>query len=206
MQFGSGADPLSGVNIKVGDGLYSPSKNDWGPQIGFDWQPMSLNSKAVVRGGFGINYNQNEIAILANGFGNPPNAVSPNFTCPYPYTTNPTCTGIGILYAPATNINSIFGYAPNSAAITAFSSANLPLTGQTSITGFPSHPKSITNYHYSLETDYQLGFDTVATLGYQGTQMRHLLTQNDWLAIGAQRGLAMNPSVNFIDYYDNAAN
>lgn len=206
MQFGSGADPLSAVNIKVGDGLYSPSKNDWGPQIGFDWQPMSLNSKAVVRGGFGINYNQNEIAILANGFGNPPNAVSPNFTCPYPYTTNPTCTGIGILYAPATNINSIFGYAPNPAAITAFSSANLPLTGQTSITGFPSHPKSITNYHYSLETDYQLGFDTVATLGYQGTQMRHLLTQNDWLAIGAQRGLAMNPSVNFIDYYDNAAN
>jgi Carboxypeptidase regulatory-like domain len=205
LQFGTGANPLDGLNIKVGGGLYSPSKNNWGPQIGFDWQPMNLNGKAVIRGGFGINYNQNEIAILANGFGNPPNAVSPNFTCAYPFP-NPTCSGTGILYETAGNINSIFGYAPNPAAITTFSSANLPLTGSTFVTGFPAHPKTITDYHYSLEADYQLPASTVATLSYQGTQMRHMLTQYDWLAVAAQRGLAMNPSVNFIDYYDNDAN
>jgi hypothetical protein len=205
MQFGSGGNPLDGLNLRVGGGLYTPSKNNWGPQIGFDWQPMNLNGKAVIRGGFGINYNQNEIAILANGFGNPPNAVNPNFTCAYPFP-NPTCAGTGILYETATDINSIFGYAPNPAAITTFSSANLPLSGSTSITGFPSHPKTTTNYHYSLETDYQLPASTVATLSYQGTQTRHLLTQYDWLAVAAQQGLALNPSVNFIDFYDNAAN
>ncbi|HEX3987575.1 MAG TPA: carboxypeptidase regulatory-like domain-containing protein [Acidobacteriaceae bacterium] len=205
MQFGTGANPLDGLNLRVGGGLYTPSKNNWGPQIGFDWQPMNLNGKAVIRGGFGINYNQNEIAILANGFGNPPNAVSPNFTCAYPFP-NPTCAGTGILYETATNINSIFGYAPNPAAITTFSSTNLPVTGSTSITGFPAHPKTITDYHYSLEADYQLPASTVATLSYEGTQMRHLLTQYDWLAVAAQQGLALNPSVNFIDYYDNAAN
>ncbi len=32
---------------------------------------------------------------------------------------------------------------PNPAAITTFSSANLPLTGSTFVTGFPSHPKNI---------------------------------------------------------------
>ncbi len=205
MQFGSGSDPLGGLNIKIGGGLITPTKNDWGPQIGFDWQPLNLNGKAVIRGGFGINYNQNEIAILANGFGNPPNAVSPNFTCAYPFP-NPTCAGTGILYETATNINSIFGYAPNPAAVTTFSSANLPLTGSTSVTGFPAKPKNITDYHYSLEADYQLPYSTVATLGYEGDLMRHLLTQYDWLAVAAQNGLAMNPSVNFIDYYDNAAN
>ncbi|HEY1807080.1 MAG TPA: carboxypeptidase regulatory-like domain-containing protein [Acidobacteriaceae bacterium] len=206
MQFGSGPNPLTGLNIKVGSGLYSPSKSNWGPQIGFDWQPLSQNGKAVIRGGFGINYNQNEIAILASGFGNPPAAVSPNFNCPYPYTANPTCAGTGILYETATNIKSIFGYAPNPATITAFSSANLPLTGSTSISAFDSHPKTITDYHYSLEGDYQLPASTVATLSYEGTQTRHLLTQYDWLAVAAQRGLALNPAVNNINYFDNAAN
>ncbi|HVT97466.1 MAG TPA: TonB-dependent receptor, partial [Acidobacteriaceae bacterium] len=207
MRFGSASDPLGGLNIKVGGGLYSPQKSNWGPQIGFAWQPKSQEGKAVLRGGFGINYNQNEIAILANGFGNPPNAVNASFNCDYPaFLTNPGCSGTGILYETATNTNSIFGYAPNPAAITTFSSANLPLTGTTSVTGFPANPKTITNYHYSLEADYQLPFNTVATLGYQGSLMRHLLVQNDWLAIAAQRGLPMNPVVNNINYYDNAGN
>lgn len=206
MQFGTGSNPLDGLHIRIGGNLYTPQKNNWGPQLGFSWQPKSSNGNAVLRGGFGINYNQNEIAILANGFGNPPNAVNANFTCGYPYTTNPSCTGTGILYETASNINSIFGYAPNPSAITTFSSANLPLTGTTSVTGYPSNPKTITNFHYSLEADYQLPWSTVATLGYQGSQMRHLLIQNDWLAIAAQNGVPFNPVVNFIDYYENSGN
>ncbi len=97
LQFGSGANALSGLNVRVGGNLYTPQKGNFGPQIGFAWQPKESNGKAVLRGGFGINYNQNEIAILANGNGNPPNAVQANFTCPYPYTNNPSCSGTGIL-------------------------------------------------------------------------------------------------------------
>ena len=208
MRFGTGANPLDGLHMQVGGNQFNAPKGDWGPQVGFSWQPKSSNGKAVLRGGFGVNYNQNEIAILANGFGNPPNAVQPRFHCDYPaFLTNPTCSGTGILYQTATNINSIFGYPPNPAAITQFSSANLPLTpGGTFVTGFPYNMKNIVDYHYSLEGDYQLTNNDIATLGYQGMQERHLIVQNDWLAIAAQRGLAMNPAVNFIDYYDNAGN
>ena len=206
LRFGTGANPLDGLRIQVGGGLFNAPKNDWGPQIGFSWQPKSSNGKAVLRGGFGINYNQNEIAILANGFSNPPNAVNANYTCPYPYASNPTCAGTSILYETASNINSIFGYPPNPAAITQFSSANLPLTGSTRVTGVPYNMKNIVSDHYSLEGDLQLTPNTIATLGYQGMQMRHLIIQNDWLAIAAQRGLAMNPAVNFLDYYDNGGN
>ena len=126
VQFGAGSAALTGMNIRVGGNLATADKNNWGPQIGFSWQPLSSQGKAVLRGGFGINYNENEIAILANGFGNPPNAVNASFNCGYPYTTNPSCAGNGILYQTATSPNSIFGYPPNPAAITTFSSANLP--------------------------------------------------------------------------------
>lgn len=206
VQFGSGADTLTGMNIRVGGNLATAEKNNWGPQLGFSWQPRGPHSNAVLRGGFGINYNQNEIAILANGYGNPPNAINASYTCGYPYTTNPSCSGTGIVYAVGNTTNSLFNYPPNPNAITTFSSANLPLTGTTSVTAFPAHTKTITNYHYSLEADYQLPYNSVATIGYQGSEMRHLLVQNIWNAIAAQAGIAQNPAVNFIDYYENSGN
>jgi hypothetical protein len=109
LRFGSGADALSGLNVRVGGHLYQPQKSNFGPQVGFSWQPKGFNGKEVLRGGFGINYNQNEIAIISSGFGNPPNVFGASFLCAYPYTANPTCAGNGILYETSSNINSIFG-------------------------------------------------------------------------------------------------
>ena len=207
LQFGSGANALSGLNVRVGGNLYTPQKGNFGPQIGFAWQPKESNGKAVLRGGFGINYNQNEIAILANGNGNPPNAVQANFTCPYPYTNNPSCSGTGILYQAAANVHSIFGYAPNPATITPFAPNNLPTGPQPIfVTGFQANPKTIVTYHYSLQAEYQLPFQTVATIGYLGSQSRHLLTQSNFNVIALAHGIAMNPKANFVDYYSNTAN
>lgn len=198
LRFGQGADQLTGMSIHVGGPLYSPQKVNLGPQLGFAWQPKESENRLVVRGGFGINYNQNEIAILANGFGNPPNVVNKNFCCS---TTSGTAPGI--LYQTATDIHSIFGYAPNPAAITAFDTNNLPTSGVTSVTGFPSNPKTIVNYHYSLDAEYQFPWNVVATLGYQGSESRHLLVQSNYNVIAAANGIALNPITNFIDYYAN---
>ncbi len=188
---------LANLNIRVGGSLYSPQKTNFGPQLGFAWQPLESNGKLVVRGGFGINYNQNEIAITANGNGNPPNAVQAAFTCP-----GPTCNSI--LYETASSINSIFGYAPNKATITHFGANNLPTNGNAiSVTGFESNPKSISNYHYSLDAQYQLPYDLVATLGYQGSQSRHLYVQSNYNLIAAYHGQTLSPLANFIDYYAN---
>jgi hypothetical protein len=201
LKYGSGADLLSGLNIHVGGSLYNPQKYNFGPQFGFAWQPKESMNRLVVRGGFGINYNQNEIAILANGFGNPPNVVNKNFCC-----STPTANTPGILYETATNINSLFGYAPNPAAITTFGSNNLPTSGVTSLTGFQSNPKTIINYHYSFDTQYQFPFEMVASLGYQGSESRHLLVQSNFNVIAGSEGIALNPVVNSIDYYANTGN
>lgn len=199
--FGSG-DPVTGIGARVGGHLYNPQKMNFGPVLGFAWSPNGFDNKLVVRGGFGIAYNQNEIAITANGYGNPPNAVQPFFNCPYPYTSNPTCAGTGILYQTATNINSLFGYPPNPAAVTTFGTNNLPTT-PTNVTAFPANPKTIAIYHYSLDIQYQLPFSTVMSLGYQGNQGRHLLTQDQFNVIVASAGMPLNPLTPNIDYYQN---
>jgi hypothetical protein len=196
---GNGADALSNLSVRVGGSLYTPQKSNFGPQLGFAWQPLESQGRLVVRGGFGINYNQDEIAILANGFGNPPNVVNKDFCC-----STPTAAVPGILYETATSINSLFGYAPNPAAITTFGSNNLPTSGSPiSLTAFPSRPKTITNYHYSLDTQYQFPWNMIATLGYQGSETRHLLVQSNYNAIAVGEGQALNPVSNFIDYYAN---
>ena len=208
LQFGPGPDPLTGLNIRVGGKLYTPQKGNFGPVFGFAWQPNKYASKLVVRGGVGLSYNQNEIAITANGNGNPPNAVQASFNCPYPFTANPSCAGNGILYETATDIHSIFGYAPNPNAIKTFGSNNLPLcpapcASPVFVTGFPSNPATIHTVHYSLDVQYQLPYNSVFSVGYQGNETRNLLVQNNWNVIAAANGLALNPQVNFVDYYQN---
>jgi len=207
-RFGTNAsNPLDGINIRVGGSLYEPGKNNWGPQVGFAWLPIQSNGNLVIRGGFGMNYNQNEIAITANVNNNPPNGVNANFVCAYPYTANPNCAGTGIQYETASDPHSIFGYAPNPSAITTFGSDNLPTSGSPiGVTSYESHPKTITNYHYSLDMQYQMPFDIVATLGYQGSQTRHLYIQNNWNAVAAARGLPLDPRIQSLDFYQNSGN
>jgi Carboxypeptidase regulatory-like domain len=209
LQFGSGANLLTGMNIRVGGHLYTPQKSNFGPQVGFAWQPGWLQNKAVFRGGFGINYNQNEIAILSSGFGNPPNVFGANFQCAYTtFPTNPTCANNGILYQTSSNITSIFGYPPNTAAISSFGPDNFPTNfgGGVQVIGYPSNPKTISTYHYSLDMEYQLPFESVFTIGFDGNQTRHYLTQMNLNAVGIAQGSPINPKANRVGYFPNTAN
>jgi hypothetical protein len=206
LQLGQGAAALTDMSIRVGGNLATPQKTNFGPMIGFAYSPGNFDNKLVFRGGFGIAYNQNEIAITASSFGNPPNVVNKSFNCSYPYTADPTCSGTGILYQTAASINSIFGYAPNPAAITAFGANNLPTSGVQNVTGFPQDQKSITTYHYSLDMQYQLPFSSVMSIGYIGNQTRHLLRQFNYNVPAALAGATLNPLFNRVGYWDNGAN
>ncbi len=72
LTFGSGSSLLTGITLHTGMNAWTPQKLNFGPQIGFNWSPASLKSKMVVRGGFGLNYNQEQIANANNYDGNPP--------------------------------------------------------------------------------------------------------------------------------------
>jgi hypothetical protein len=200
-EFGTGADLLTGLRQRIGGNLYESQKGNLGPQFGFAWNPAALQHRFVLRGGFGINYNQEEIAIAANGIGNPPAVVSPNFSSANPSNINP-----GIVYAIPSDPHSLFGYPPNPNTIVTYGPNNLPTVGSVFVTGFPAHLPTQYIYHYSLDTQYDIGGNWVATIGYQGSIGRHLITQANMNVLGVAQGIPLNPSVNSVGFYGNGGN
>ena len=197
---GSGADVVSGLSIRKGGNLWQAQKGNFGPQVGFAWSPGGFHDKFVVRGGFGLNYNQEEIAISGNSSGNPGRTVSPQFALATPTSPNP-----GIVYAIPSNPKSLFGYPANPNTIVSFGPNGLPTTGQVGVTAYPANFPTMYTEHYSLDTQYDLGHQFVATLGYQGSLSRHTYFHYEENAVAAVQGFTLNPGVTNVGFFGNNA-
>jgi hypothetical protein len=195
---GTGANTFTDMSIKIGGNQSVSQKGNFGPEVGFAWSPKYFNDKIVVRGGFGLNYNQEEIAISSNTNGNPPSLISPNFSSASPTQINPD-----IEYGVASSPTSLTGYPSNPNTISTFNAQNLPVGGNASVTAVPAHIPTAYTYHFSLDTEYNLGHDIVATVGYQGTVSHHNIIQSNEYVTGFAQGLAFNPLVTGIDFYGN---
>ena len=63
---------IAGVNSPYGRAIYPTEKNDWQPRVGISWDPMG-DGKAIVRGGYGLYFDQPLVGIFEqNAFVNPP--------------------------------------------------------------------------------------------------------------------------------------
>ena len=195
---GTGVNTFTNLRLRRGGNLYEAQKGNFGPQVGFAWSPMRDLGKLVLRGGFGMNYNQEEIAIAANGGNNPPSVSNPNFS-----STSPTQINSSIVYKLPSDPHSLFGYPSNPNTIVTFNANNLPTTGTTSVAGFPSAVPTAYTYHYSLDTQYDIGRQWVGTVGYQGSMGHHIIHQLNENAIGAALGIPLNPIVNSVAIYNN---
>ena len=130
---GAGADFLTGLTVAKGDS-WNAQKNNLGPQIGFAWNPAVLNNRFVVRGGYGLNYNQEEIAISAGISTNPGLIVTPTFNMSTPTSPNP-----GIVYAVSSDPHSFTGYPANPNAIVTFGSKRIADHWHYKYQPFPDH-------------------------------------------------------------------
>ena len=195
---GSGASTFTGLSIRPSSTLYNSQKGNFGPQFGFNFSPPRFNGKFVVRGGYGLNYNQEEIAIAGNVASNPPTVVSPNFSSGSPANINPS-----ILYGIASDPHSLFGYPPNPNTITTFNGANLPVAGGVGLVSLPHNLPTIYTQHYSLDTQFQLPYQLVATLGYQGSTTRHVIINSNQYVTAVALGLPLNPLVNSLQLFGN---
>ncbi len=197
VNFGSGSTLLTGISLKTGVGAWSAQKMNFGPELGFNWSPDRVMSKFVVRGGFGLNYNQQQIATANNADGNPPGTSS----IPGPYSTGPMFIDPNIIYAVSSSSHDYFGYPANPHAITTFNSAGLPTAGGAGLGAFPNNMPTEYVEHYSLQTEYDLGYSIVAKLGYEGSVGRHLLYNYDANALGEIIGAPLNPLVSGINTF-----
>jgi hypothetical protein len=183
-------DPLAGLHLHTGGDLFGTSFNNFGPQIGFAYNPTS---KLVFRGGMGIGYNLEQLAITSNGRFNPPLVV------------NLTLHGSDILYAPSSGVHDLNGYPSNPAAIQTFSPVTgLPISGAPSnLTGFPNFMPTTVTYRYSFDTQYDLGHNWMASLGYQGSKTSHATRQSNLSAVYYPYD---NPNLQNLTFYSNDAN
>ncbi len=167
-------DPLTGLRLKVGGDLYNSSYHNFGPQIGFAWSPgklpllnQDLHNRLVIRGGFGIGYNRMEEAVTLNGRSNPP------------FVSNLSAFGSNIVYAVPGDPHQFTDWPVNPNAIQSFDpNTNLPIGGAPiTLEGVQNNLPTPITYRYSLLTQYDLGHNWIATVGYQGNLSRHYTRQ-----------------------------
>jgi len=195
---GMGVDTLTSLTVPTRGSLYNVQKGNFGPQIGFAYSPSNMQGRMVFRGGFGLAYNQEEIAISANGNNNPPAITTPNYTSPNAANINPN-----IVYGVSSDIHSFVGFPPNPNTITTFGPDNLPTSGAIQVTAFPTNFPTQYSYHYSLDIQGDLGHQLVANVGYQGSSSKHTYYHYDLNAVSAVEGIPFNPHVNSVNFFGN---
>jgi hypothetical protein len=193
LSFGTGADLLTGISIKTGKPAWEAQKFNFGPQIGFNWAPDFSHGKVVFRGGYGLNYNQQQLATANAYDGNPPGTSSVPGSSKSPTEINPN-----ILYAVSSSPTDIFGFPANTSAITTFNSVGLPTAGSANLNGLPGKMPTEYSHHYSLDVEMDLTHSWVANIGYEGSSTHHTLYDYDANALGDILGAPLNPLVNAV--------
>jgi hypothetical protein len=194
VRYGSGADLLTGISIRTRINGWNAQTLNFGPQVGFNWSPSYMKGKVVWRGGFGLNYNQQQISTANTYDFNPPGTS----TVPG-ISTSPTNINPNILYAISTSPTNILGYPSNPSAISTFNSVGLPTGGGANIGALPTNLPTQYLYHYSLETEIDLGHQWVANVGYTGSIGKHLNYNYDSNAFGTILGAPLNPLISSIN-------
>ncbi|MCL2659500.1 MAG: TonB-dependent receptor, partial [Acidobacteriaceae bacterium] len=199
VRFGAGAAQFTDLRIQRGGSFWNAQRWNFGPQFGFAWSPAPFKNRVVVRGGYGLNYNQAEIAITSNVYSNPGAAISPFYSSGSPADINPN-----IVYQVPTDVHTLFGFPPNPNTISPFNSNNLPTTaGAIRVFSFPQNMPTAYVHHYSLDTQVDMGYHFVGTIGYQGSSAHHLLGQENLYVPGLFQGLAFNPLISYVNHYSN---
>ena len=179
---------LNTIQVRQVERLSDPDRNNFAPRLGFAYTPGGTHignffdgGRAVIRGGAGIAYNRIPVAPLNNVRGNPPFFARFNLCCgTAPTDFGTPFAGGTILYATGTS-NSIGSYPPNPALGQGVRPDGSVVAGAVELWGTPQDLPNAYVYTYSLEMQYELFANLVATAGYQGSaghKLIRLVNQN----------------------------
>jgi outer membrane receptor protein involved in Fe transport len=160
----------AGTNSPFGRRVQQVDKNDWAPRIGFAWNPRN-SAKTVIRGGYGIYYDQALIGIVEQN----------SFTTP-PFNNSVTLTGTAASPIPFGNPGT-----PVTAATRG------PLGGVNATTSPWVTPVI---QQWALTWQQEVGRSALFEIGYAGSAGNHLIRPIDINAptpaeiVAAGRGIA----------------
>lgn len=188
LELGSGAQTLTNARSVFVDRISKPDRNNFAPRLGFAYSPnfRSLfgdnflgslgENRAVLRGGFGMYYNRVPNVIFSNTRGNPPGFGRFGICCGTAATDfGSPFVGGQIIYALGTS-RAATSYPANPVLGGGINPANgLPTGGAVEYYGSQEDIPNAEVYKYSLEMQYELPLNITASIGYEGSQSRHLV-------------------------------
>jgi hypothetical protein len=157
-------------------GLFNSDTNNFAPRLGFAWAPKMMENKAVLRGGYGIAYNRFPLQLFQNTRGNVPFFARYNICCGTSAADFSTPYAGGKITYVLGSSNSPFSYPANPALAQGVDpTTGAALGGNVEIYGSPQNMPNAYVQNYSLEAQYELPKNMVASLGYQGSTGRKLI-------------------------------
>ena len=178
--FGSNATNfLTSATLAPVNHLINSNYNNWSPRVGFNWSPAAANDKLVLSGGFGISYDRIDDQLYIPGFENGPNYGAFSLCCG---TDTPSAQQAHILFGRGAT-RSPYSYAPNpNLALGVNPVTNLPNgSNEVEVYGASTHTAQPMLESYSAQVQYQLPYQTTASISYQGSSGHHfprLVNQN----------------------------
>jgi outer membrane receptor protein involved in Fe transport len=155
---------IANVNSPFGRRVQQLDKNDWAPRFGFAWDPWN-NGKTVLRGGFGIYYDQALVGIVEqNTFVNPPFNNSASLT--------------GTTTSPIVYSNPEAGSPPSTLSVRSLITTTNPFVTPT-----------VKQWNVTIQRE--LTRNTLFEIGYTGSSGDHLLRPVDINAPTPQEILAV---------------
>ncbi len=174
-QLGASAPLLNGKLVPVKQ-LFAPDRNNFAPRLGFAWNPNWLENKMVWRGGFGVAFNRIPQALFSNTRGNPPEFARFNVCCGTAVTDFGSPFAGGVITYVLGSSNAPTSYPANPGLAVGIDPATGGVLGRSvELYGSPSSNPNGYVYLFSLETEYQLPWHLISTVGYQGSSSHKLI-------------------------------
>ncbi|MGI8745482.1 MAG: TonB-dependent receptor domain-containing protein [Bryobacteraceae bacterium] len=162
---------LTNAKLRVSDQLFNGDKNNFAPRFGFAYSPGQKQNIAI-RGGFGVYYDRVPNVLFDNTRGNPPFFARYGICCG---TSATPFAGGQIQYALGSS-NSIYSYPANPMlAVGIDPNTGGPLNRTVEIWGAQRDFPNAYAYIYSLNADYRLPYQLIASAGYQGSTDHKLI-------------------------------
>jgi hypothetical protein len=169
-------DPATGQLVPVGSatlprGGYEPDRNNVAPRAGFTWA-MDPDARRILRGGYGIYYNQGQLATSEGLFFNP----------------------------PYFNLRVFFPGAGSAVTLADPFPASFPVFIPPSATAYQGDLKTPWMEHWNVNVQHQIGQSRAIEIAYVGSRGHDLISARDMnQAPASANPLNLRPNPQFAD-------